>query len=272
MALLLLFLFLASASQAASFQFVVLGDRTGEAQPEVYEQIWRDIRAQSPAFVISVGDTIQGGNNATAAREWREAQRIVTPAWWKKLYLSPGNHDIWSPESEQLFRQYAAHPPHYSFDFRQIHFTVLDNSRTEELDAGEMKFLEADLRAHAEQPMKFIISHRPSWIFEAMLHNPEFPLGRLATKYNVQFVIAGHIHEMMRMKIGKVTYISMVSSGGHLRTAKNYDTGWFFGYGIVTVDNAVIRYEIKELKEPFGNGRTTPVTDWGSLGFANKVP
>src|ERR1039458_8607085 len=156
----------------ASFRFAILGDRTGEAQPGVYEQVCKEVAAESPAFVVSVGDTIEGMNDASAEAEWRQADRIFKLFRRYPLYLAPGNHDIWSTASERLFRQYAAHPLHYSFDYGQAHFTILDNSRSEELPAGELVFLEADLKAHAGQPLKMIVSHRPSWLLNVALQNP----------------------------------------------------------------------------------------------------
>jgi len=53
-----------AAAQKDSFQFVVLGDRTGDAQPGVYEQVWQEAAAENPAFVVSVGDSIEGSSDA----------------------------------------------------------------------------------------------------------------------------------------------------------------------------------------------------------------
>jgi hypothetical protein len=50
----------AAAPAPDSFRFAILGDRTGEAQRGVYEQVWEEVAAESPALVVSVGDTIQG--------------------------------------------------------------------------------------------------------------------------------------------------------------------------------------------------------------------
>ena len=127
---------------AGDFRFAILGDRTGEAQPGIYEQVWKETAADHPAFVVTVGDTIQGLNDATADREWREAQQIFIKGI--PLYLTPGNHDIWSDVSESLFRKYSGHPPHYSFDHEQAHFTILDNSRDDQFSAAELAWLEAD--------------------------------------------------------------------------------------------------------------------------------
>jgi 3',5'-cyclic-AMP phosphodiesterase len=245
-----------------SFRFIVLGDRTGESQPGIFEQVWGEAARLDPAFVVGVGDTIEGLHDATADTEWGQVKQLVAP--WRRLplYLAPGNHDIWSTASEELFQKYTGHPPHYSFDYAQAHFTVLDNSRTEQFSADELLFLEQDLKAHSEQPVKFIVSHRPSWILNAMLGDTSFPLHRLARKYGVQYVIAGHIHEMLHINLDGVDYVSMVSSGGHLRDAEKYESGWFFGYAAVEVRGNQVDFRIHEL-----NGRVSALRDWGPAGL-----
>ena len=49
--LLLSFAFLTTL-RAADFHFVILGDRTGETQPGIYEQVWKQTLADHPAFVV----------------------------------------------------------------------------------------------------------------------------------------------------------------------------------------------------------------------------
>ncbi len=186
------------------------------------------------------------------------------------LYLVPGNHDIWSAESERLFEKYATHPAHYSFDYGQAHFTVLDNSRSDELAAAEPAFLETDLKAHAGQPLKIIVSHRPSWLVNVALRNPKFALHQLARRYGVQYVIAGHLHQMLHLALDGVTYVSMPSSGGHLRLSGAYEDGWFFGYAMVVVHGNSVDFRIQELGSPHGEGRTTKLTDWGMAGLVKS--
>jgi Icc protein len=262
-----LLLCIGGAQPPDSFRFAILGDRTGEAQPGVYEQAWKEIAADNPAFVISVGDTIQGLNDAGAEAEWREADRIFKTFRRFPLYPAAGNHDIWSAESERLFEQYAAHPVHYSFDYGHAHFTVLDNSRADELSRQELAFLETDLKAHAAQPLKIIVSHRPSWLLNVALRNPDFALHQLARKYGVQYVIAGHIHQMLRLELEGVTYVSMVSSGGHLRLSQAYEQGWFFGYALIEVHGKSIGFQVRELGAPHGQGRITKLSAWGMTGL-----
>jgi Icc protein len=253
-----------------SFRFVILGDRTGEVRPGVYEHVWREAAAEDPAFVLSVGDTIQGLNDATAEAEWREVQRILAPYQRFPLYLAPGNHDIWSEQSEELFRRYAGHPPHYGFDRGPVHFTILDNSRSDELSPVELEFLEKDLQAHEKQPVKFIVSHRPSWLIPAAFVNRDFALHKLAKKYGVQYVIAGHVHQLLHVELDGVTYLSVESAGGHLRASEKYEDGWFFGQTVVDVRGQAVSLQIKELKAPHGQGRVTNPKVWGVLGLIDK--
>jgi len=255
-----------------SFRFAILGDRTGEAQRGVYEQVWKELAAESPAFVAAVGDTIQGMNDATAEAEWLQVSRIFRLFRRYPLYLAPGNHDIWSPASERLFQQYAAHPRHYSFDYGRAHFTILDNSRSEELPAQELVFLETDLKAHAGQPVKTIVMHRPSWLVDVALRNPNFALHQLARRYGVQYVVAGHIHQLLRLELEGVTYVSMPSSGGQLRLSGLYQDGWFFGHALVEVHAHSIDFQIREAGPPHGQGRMTKLSEWGMAGLVEGEP
>jgi len=252
------------------FRFAILGDRTGEAQPGVYEQVWRETASEKPAFVISIGDTIQGLNDAATENEWRQVQQILRPYRNIPLYFTPGNHDIWSAASERLFQKFADQPPHHSFNYGGAHFTILDNSRSDELPSTELAFLEEDLKNHQKLPVKFVFSHRPSWLMNVALRNPNFKLHQLARQYQVQYVIAGHIHQMLRFELEGVTYLSMASSGGHLRASREYRDGWFFGHALVEVRGTDIRVAIAEVKSPRGAGRVSTPADWGMLGLVDK--
>ncbi len=134
-----------------------------------------------------------------------------------RLFLTPGNHDIWSPPPNSSFEKYAGHPPHYSFDYGYAHFTILDNSRSDQLSAEEMRFLEEDLKAHSSQPLKFIVSHRPSWIFNAAAHNTGFPAAPVGEKVRGSVRHRRPRPRTASFQLEGIEYISMPSAGGHLR-------------------------------------------------------
>jgi Icc protein len=260
----------AYTSSSDQFRFVILGDRTGGAVPGVYEEVWRQTHGDHPDFIISIGDTIEGGNDRTLDAEWQHIGNILAPYRRYRLFLTPGNHDVWSVASAQAFEKYSKRPLHYSFDYRQAHFTVLDNSRSDTMPAEELAYVQKDLQIHQKKPIKFILSHRPSWILQVVLENPDFPLHRLAKRYGVKYVIAGHVHEMLHFEVDGITYLSIASSGGHLRGSKRYEDGWFFQHTLVTVRDASVNFKIKELGPPFGHSRVTQPADWGAAGLLKR--
>ncbi|HEY3456409.1 MAG TPA: metallophosphoesterase [Bryobacteraceae bacterium] len=257
---------LSYAAEPAGFRFVILGDRTGEAVQGVYREIWREVDRDRPDFVVTVGDTIQGGDDRTVDAEWRKILQMLAPYRRYRIFFTPGNHDVWSEASARAYEKYTRHPLHYSFDYRQAHFTILDNSRSDRLPDSEFAYLQKDLEQHKSQPVKFIVSHRPSWILNAALGNPNFPLHQLAKRYGVKYVIAGHIHQMLHFEVDGVTYLSMPSAGGHLRLEKQYDKGWFFAHTLVSVSGDSVSFEIKEAAPPYGQSRVTQLADWGVAG------
>ena len=249
---------------------MILGDRTGEVVPGIYEAVWQEIAALKPAFVAGVGDSIQGLDEATAEKEWIEFKHLLDPFRKIPYYPAAGNHDVWSDASAKLFEKHAGHPVRYGFDNGPVHFTVLDTSRSDSLAPEEMAFLEQDLKAHEKRPVKFILSHRPSWILNVVMQNAGVPLQQMAEKYGVKYILAGHVHEMMHFNLGSIEYISVPSAGGHLRASGQYEDGWFFGYIVATVNGTDVKFEVHELPPPNGLGRVTPISDWGAVGLLKR--
>ena len=250
------------AAPADGFHFALLGDRTGEAQPGIYERVWRQMAAAKPAFVLSVGDTIQGQDDATAEAQWKDALRLLEPYRQIPLYLAPGNHDVWSEASAKLFRQYAGRDLHYSFDSGGAHFAVLDNSRSDAWPAAELAWLEADLKQHAPAEVKFVVSHRPSWIVDAGLGSTAGPMHGLAKRYGVCCIVSGHVHQLIHASLDGVTYLALPSAGAHLRLNGTYPEGWFFGWTDVEIRGREVRFQVHAL-----DGPTTPLSDWGRAGL-----
>src|SRR5215469_16146566 len=85
---------LAHLAAGASFDFAILGDRTGNAVPGVYEQICKVIGQRHPGFVINVGDTIEGLNDEDVFLEWQSVRGTWKYFGDTPFYLVPGNHDI----------------------------------------------------------------------------------------------------------------------------------------------------------------------------------
>jgi len=241
------------------FRFCILGDRTGDAQAGVYESVWRDVDLAHPDFVINVGDTIQGGNDVTARAEWD----ALRPLWERYNYpqhFTPGNHDIWSAESRTIYEKATGRPAHYSFDFENAHFTVLDNSQTEDLSDDQMEFLASDLAAHKDRDPKFVLFHKPFWLIPVKFQSSQFPFHQLVRKYGARYVISGHGHQYVRLVEDGIVYIEAGSSGGKLK-GEGFENGWFFGHIFARVTGAKVEMTVKEIGGLLGKGR---VIQWAA--------
>ncbi|HEY3836831.1 MAG TPA: metallophosphoesterase [Bryobacteraceae bacterium] len=241
---------------AAGFDFAILGDRTGNAVPGVYEQVVKEVAARHPDFIINVGDTIEGLHDDSAVAEWQSLKPIWKSFRDTPFYLVPGNHDIWSPQSERVWRVETGRPPQYSFDFKGAHITVLDNSRSDVLSPEQLAFLQSDLAAHSAREPKFVIFHRPSWLFLVKFQNTEFTLHQLARKYGVSLVISGHVHQFDRSELEGIQYIMVGSSGGSLSHGKGPspaatpNDGLYFGYAWVHVESGKAKLDFQRVEPP----------------------
>jgi Icc protein len=242
------------------FRFCILGDRTGDAQSGVYERIWHDLNVLHPDFAINTGDTIQGGNDATAEAEWRSVRRV-----WERyscpLYFTPGNHDIWSSESRRIYEQETGHPPQYGFDYQNSHFTVLDNSQTEDLSPSQMEFLDHDLVTHRDRDPKFVFFHKPFWLIPVAFQSRQFPFHQLVKKYGVQYVISGHGHQFARFFHDGIVYLEAGSSGGKLK-GEGFERGWFYGQILARVTGSDVKMKVHEIGGPEGKGRSFTAEEW----------
>jgi Icc protein len=240
----------------AGFRFVVLGDRTGDANQAIYEQVWKDLESEHPDFVLNVGDTIQGLNDATAQTEWERLQLFWTSAHpGLKQYFTPGNHDIWSDASRRIYEAQTKHPACYGFDFQGAHFTILDNSGSFDLSQQQMQFLESDLQRNQTKNPKFVSFHQPFWLIPLMLQSSEFPFHQLAKKYGVKAVFSGHGHQFLRMERDGIVYLEAGSAGAKLK-GQGFAHGWFFGNTVVDVSPSSVRMAIHETGPPYGESRT----------------
>jgi hypothetical protein len=250
------------------FCFSILGDRTGDADQQVYEQVWKDVDSLHPAFVINVGDTIQGGNDATADSEWR-ALRLLWRRYSYPLYFTPGNHDIWSAASRTVFEKETGRPAAYGFNYKNAHFTVLDNSETENLSGQQMEFLARDLAENRDRDPKFVFFHKPFWLIPVTFQSGDFPFHQLIRKYGVRYVISGHGHQFVRLVQDGIVYLEAPSSGGQLK-GQGFMQGWFFGQVFTCVKASQVDMLVKEVQGPMGTGHSFRADEW--LSNSAKKP
>src|SRR5688572_9340819 len=85
-------------AEPESFHFVVTSDRTGGHRARIFSQAVEQINLLQPAFVLSVGDLIEGytKDHAKIKEEWKEFQSYTNKLQMPFFYVS-GNHDTANP-------------------------------------------------------------------------------------------------------------------------------------------------------------------------------
>lgn len=216
-------------------RFAVIGDRTGWAQPGIYEQVLQEIQRMRPDFVLTVGDMIQGytDDTITIKDEWEEYLKLLEP-FNRPIYFAPGNHDIGDSTARELFKRYVGEP-YYSFDIRGVHFIALDNSLFDSVDefTGEqIDWLVDDLSRNERAAYTVVFFHKPFWIHAIAKGGPD-TLHSLFAKYGVDAVFTGHYHSYFSGEFDGVKYTGVGSSGGYLWPGP---TGLEYHFTWVTVD------------------------------------
>lgn len=248
------------------FHFSILGDRTGSAQPQIYGRTLREIALLSPDFVVDVGDSIQGHDAAKTEEQWREVKSIWAQHLTQKHYSLAGNHDVWDDHSAALYTRFTGYPLHYSFLHQNALFVMLDNSRSEGLEQGELQFLEAELQRHAAASPKLVFLHKPFWATLLAKGDSGFPLHGLVRKYGVGHVISGHQHKFIRTVRDGVAYMSCGSSGGDMHgklvRGEGFAQGCFYHHTWARVRGGEVRFTVRELDGMGGQGRMFAAEEW----------
>ena len=168
---------LRAPTEREGFSFVVFGDRTG-GPPEgvaVLEEGVRMANRLDPDFVMTVGDMIQGYNDAPQwlkeMREYRGVMEGLGAPWYPVL----GNHDVYArgrPPGghKELYKRHFG-PLYYSFDYRWAHIVCLSSDEAQSfsrpavnqnMSAEQLDWLRADLAA-TEAEQVFVFLHHPRW-------------------------------------------------------------------------------------------------------------
>jgi predicted phosphodiesterase len=215
-------------------RFAILGDRTGGAQPGIYERIVQQVERLQPEFVITVGDMIEGPapDRQETDRRW-VAYKGLMDLLSAPVHYTPGNNDIWDDMSLKAYREHVGEP-FYSFSYDGYHVVVLDNSRTEYaegLSAEQLSWLGEDLRAHHDARQTLVFYHKPFW-FETTAEDRPDTLHHLFTSSGVDAVFSGHYHMYFTGTYDGVRYTNVGSSGGYCTAGP---TGLSFHFVWVTM-------------------------------------
>jgi len=228
-------------SDETNFTFAVCGDnRDGDA---TYSKILDMVVRDGCAFLINTGDLVSRGYE----HQFKDFQELMKD-FPLPFFPVPGNHD--SPNGLLTeYLQYSGAPDkHYSFDYGQIHFAVV-NTTLGEMSPSELAWLDGDLSA-TEKPVRIVCLHYPPFDPAGTTHilrdgNEEFMA--LMTQHDVEYVFCGHIHSYDLAERDGVTYIITGGAGAPLYPEENREA--FHHYVRVTVQGESIETEVVRVEE-----------------------
>ena len=229
----------AQARKAGAHRLVVFGDAANGSKEQ--SAIAQAVAATQPDAVFITGDLVYGrgraseyrdhffpvynseaapllrsipfigvvGNHDVPFAQWPDASAFF--AYWSLPLNGPalkagepnaapakaGVHDAMVAAAGPAFPRMGS----FSFDYGQVHWTVLDSNRYADWESPALKaWLEADLKAAQHATWRIVALHHP--LFQSAKSHEEDqwmrPISRLLEKYHVDLVLAGHVHNYQR--------------------------------------------------------------------------
>lgn len=213
--------FTTEAENLNSFKFLVFGDsQSGDAKNPEY-QPWmitcqNAFRANPDArFFVNVGDLVEEGQNYAHWKNWFAATQGVIDT----ISFVPvvGNHETYVPNTRtnvqpffwlKQFKVPQNGPKNlqsqaYSFDYGNVHFTILDSQGKEQQFLGDIlqlqkTWLENDLK-NTKQKWKIVFFHKPIYSNSPRKNEDVAQAFQpILDKYQVNLVLNGHDHVVAR--------------------------------------------------------------------------
>ena len=183
------------ADSGASFKFIVCGDPQNNY--EVFDRVLE--AAKSVDFLIIAGD-LTGSGTPTEFQSFLAKVRSSGV----KCYCVPGNHDVATSPVTQAYTTYMG-PAHQTFDYKNSHFVLIDNS-TPELGfyPAEQQWVAADLKAAKPRGFEHIIAVAhvpPRWPYSAKANSGQITgidnndrLPPVLKAGGTEELFCGHVH------------------------------------------------------------------------------
>lgn len=206
------------------FHFVVVTDRTGSHRPGVFSGAMPKVNLLAPAFVVSVGDLIEGytEDQARLDREWDEIEdfvgRLDAP-----FFYTAGNHDMNNAVMAETWQRRFG-PSFYHFEYKGVLFLVLNSELFGMVGAPDvpvpgpwsqqqqMDFVRQVLADNGDARWTIVLLHQPLWEAETIDEDwleVEDLLGE--RDYTV---FAGHLHRYSLNRRHDRKFITLATTGG----------------------------------------------------------
>lgn len=205
-----------------TFHFVVVSDRTGGHRPRIFSQAVEQINLLQPAFVVSVGDLIEGysKDSAKVAAEWKEFQTYTSKLQMPFFYV-PGNHDLTNPMQKDIWKDRFGRS-YYHFLYKDVLFLCVnsDDPNVDKEDGRiskeQIEYFEKVLKDNSKVRWIFVCLHKPMWTHANLATNGWLDIEKALNGRNYT-VFAGHIHRYQKFVRQGMNYYQLATTGGGSR-------------------------------------------------------
>jgi predicted MPP superfamily phosphohydrolase len=226
-----------------------------------------EINILHPDFVIISGDLVFGQLYPREySREYKKCYELIQK-FDVPTYLCPGNHDGYRRPFEdglEFWKKYFG-PLYYSFDYGNYHYLSINSYDMSALSRfaflfipfnwggsiqdEQLNWIEDDLASNSSDLTFMFMHHNPLWdtrgdsIFRKPYKNRENLLG-LIDQYEVDMVLAGHVHYDNVTIVNDTIYITTTTPGSSVSEEDSY-----WGYRLIEIKDIMIAsYNYKEPK------------------------
>jgi hypothetical protein len=215
---------LAPLDDPDDFHFVVVTDRTGQHRPGVFSGAMPKVNLLAPAFVLSVGDLIEGytENQESLDREWDEFEGFIDQLD-APFFYTPGNHDMSNAVMAETWQRRFG-PSYYHFEYKDVLFLVINSELFGMVgqpdvplpgpwdQAQQMRFIETVLADNGDARWTIVLVHQPLWDTDDI--DPDWLRVESLLGERDYTVFAGHYHRYSRQRRHDRNYITLATTGG----------------------------------------------------------
>ncbi len=236
-----------AADDPRAFTFAVVSDRTSAHRAGVFERAVDALNLLSPAFVVSVGDLIEGDTQDVAELDamWSEFEAIIARLRMP-FFRVAGNHDYSNPVmARDWVRRFG--PSYYSFVYEDVLFLALNSELFSSyanpghaVEGGEpqdaqMRFIERVLAKHRDARWTVVLLHQPFW--DTPGEHADWDRVEAWLGDRPYTVLAGHFHRYTHQIRHGREYITLGTTGGGSQL-RGIDRGEFDHVMLMTIADA----------------------------------
>jgi serine/threonine-protein phosphatase CPPED1 len=208
---------LSLANTSEVLHFAIVSDRTGGRRPGVFAKAIAQLNLLRPAFVISVGDLIDGytENEKELTDQWQDLESQVRKLQMSFFYVA-GNHDLANAFQERHWQQRFGRR-YYHFVYRDVLFLMLNAddppSGGGKIGPNQTAFARQVLANNSKVAWTIVVLHRPLWEEEEGRANgwAEVEKALMGRPYTV---FVGHEHSYRKFVRHGMNYYQLATTGG----------------------------------------------------------